>query len=47
VFDRADKEIKVMLYQNLWNKFRVEETQSLAAGESKHGGGSSRGLSAL
>jgi len=48
LFDRADKEIKVMLYQNLWNKFRVEETQSLAAGESKHGGGSSaRGLSAV
>ena len=48
LFDRADKEIKVMLYQNIWNKFRVEETQSLAAGESKHGGGSSaRGLSAV
>ena len=45
VFDRADKEIKVMLYQNLWNKFRIEETQSLAAGESKHGGSaSSRGI---
>ena len=42
VFDLADKEIKVMLYQNLWNKFRIEETQSLAAGEStKHGGGGS------
>ena len=48
LFDRADEEIKVMPYQNLWNKFRVEETQSLAAGESKHGGGSSaRDLSAV
>ena len=32
IFDPAVKEIGIMLYQNLWNKFRTIETQALAAG---------------
>lgn len=29
LFDRANKEISIMLYQNLWNKFRAQELEEL------------------
>lgn len=29
LFDRANKEISIMLYQNLWNKFRAQEIEEL------------------
>jgi len=35
MFEPAYKEILIMLYQNVWNKFRTLEMQSMAAGEQK------------
>ena len=36
IFELASKEIRIMLYQNLWNKFRTQETIELAAGHESH-----------
>ena len=30
IFEQAFKEIRIMLYQNLWHKFRSQETENLA-----------------
>jgi DNA-binding transcriptional ArsR family regulator len=36
VFEAAFQEVSVMLYQNIWSKFRVAETQSMAAAADGH-----------
>ena len=33
IFDGVSKEVSIQIYQNIWNKFRVAETERIAAGQ--------------
>jgi len=46
-FDAAFKEVIVMLYQNLWNKFRTEEAQLLCAADTGRYAGSRKSAYAV